>query len=87
MSELPPIVRFTPRAEELGRRELPDHERGNIISNATSMNSGDQIVYPRDDPAQNVVFYVLSIQGRFVDLGVPEEWSEADAGQGAPRLS
>ena len=76
MSEMPPIVRFTPRAEELARRELPDHERGNIIGDATSRNPGDQIVYPRDDPAQNVVFCILSIQGRFVDLGVPEEWSE-----------
>lgn len=40
------------------------------------MNPGDQIVYPRDDPAEDVVFCILSIQGRFVDLGVPEEWSE-----------
>ncbi len=58
------------------REQLPDHERGSIISDASSMNPGDQIVYPRDDPAEDVVFCILSIQGRFVDLGVPEEWSE-----------
>ena len=44
MSDHPPIVRFTPRAEELARNELPDHERGAIICDATSLNAGDKMV-------------------------------------------
>ena len=78
MSDGPPIVRFTPRAEELARNKLPDHERGAIISDATSLSAGKKIVYPRDDPSAEVAFCILAVSGRFVDLGVPEEWSEAE---------
>ena len=40
MSDRPPIVRFTPRAEALARNELPDHERGAIICDAASLSAG-----------------------------------------------
>lgn len=82
MSDGPPIVRFTPRAEELARNELSDHERGAVISDATSLNAGDKIVCPRHDPSAEAVFCILAVSGRFVDLGVPEEWSEAAGRRG-----
>ena len=81
MSDGPPVVRFTPRAEELARNELPDHERGALISDATSLSAGDKIVYPRDDPSAEAAFCILAVSGRVVDLGVPEEWSGV-AGRG-----
>ena len=80
MSDHPPIVRFTPRAEELARDELPEHERGAIICDATSVSAGDEILYPRADPSVSVVFCVLAVSERFVELGIPEEWSEGGEG-------
>lgn len=76
MSDHPPSVRFTPRAEELARDELSDHERGAIICDAASASAGDEIVCPRDDASAPVGFRVLAVSERFVDLGIPEEWSE-----------
>ena len=50
------------------------------ICDAASLSAGDEIVYPRDDPSAAVAFCVLSVSGGFVDLGVPEEWSETVQG-------
>lgn len=80
MSDRPLNVRFTHRAEQLARDALSDHERGTIMCDAAAASAGDEIVCRRDDDSASVVFRVLAVSEPFVDLGIPEEWSEMDEG-------